>query len=44
MPEIPEHCPRCGGNIRPRPPLEASLATEGRKVFRCARGCREWSS
>jgi hypothetical protein len=39
--EVPDACPKCGGEVRLRPQIERTLGGSG-KEWRCATGCVSW--
>ncbi|MFE4078533.1 hypothetical protein [Paenarthrobacter sp. YIM B13468] len=40
--EIPDQCPKCGGEVRMRPQIEPVLGSRG-KEWRCAKACVSWT-
>lgn len=41
--DIPDTCPKCGGEVRLRPPLDGTALGISKRNWRCAKGCMSWS-
>jgi hypothetical protein len=42
--EIPDRCPRCGGDVRLRPIIDGTALGSGKKEWRCAKACMSWTA
>jgi hypothetical protein len=40
--DIPDICPKCGGDVRLRPQIDGAAIGSGKKEWRCATGCVSW--
>jgi hypothetical protein len=41
--QIPDQCPKCGGDVGLRPQIEKTLGSRA-KEWRCAQGCMSWGT